>query len=146
MLREAGLAKGMSLRCPGRDITPHAEWTAGELRNMPLEQYQPLKSQFSGCYAYALGFWDHGEIQVYRQCEAQVPLLSDLPPETVFNGANSPNHGGRGQNVLFTDGHAIFLTTRFILDDDLFLNRHNEVRPGVDEKDCVLAPSATPLQ
>ncbi len=59
---------------------------------------------------------------------------------------NSINHGRRGQNVLFSDGHAGFLKTRHvgIPQDDIFTvqniveYRGNE-RPAC-EKDPFLAP------
>lgn len=45
--------------------------------------------------------------------EAGVAILADRPPaDPVSNQTdNSPNHGGRGQNVAYIDGHVEYVTT-----------------------------------
>jgi len=67
------------------------------------------------------------------------PLMADMNPhfERLTDGAtqaltrqldeqtlraNSPNHGGRGQNILFGDGHVRYSHTRFVGDaeDDIY--------------------------
>jgi prepilin-type processing-associated H-X9-DG protein len=63
------------------------------------------------------------------------------PPEGIAN--NSINHGGAGQNVLFADGHAVFLTSRmFAGADDIFANNAGKVAAGLDPRDIVLGHSA----
>jgi prepilin-type processing-associated H-X9-DG protein len=113
---------------------------------MPQDRFQALAPRLSGCYAYALGYRENDGIEMYPHSAGTVPLMADAPPADVFTAGNSPNHGGRGQNILFTDGHAEFFTSRFLLNDDIFLNRRREVAPGLDPEDFVLGASATPLK
>jgi hypothetical protein len=87
--------------------------------------------------------------------ENRVPLVADQPPFRLdrANGpsgsgggmvlvGNSPNHGGAGQNVLFTDGRVEWRRTRWIssVDFDVYLNQKSLTRPGVHFRDAVLTP------
>jgi competence protein ComGC len=75
---------------------------------------------------------------------AAIPLLADQPPHTdgtILDG-NSPNHGFRGQNVLFSDLHVEWFATRRVkLDKDLFLNDQNLPEPGIGLHDSALVPA-----
>ncbi|HMP02061.1 MAG TPA: hypothetical protein PKC45_06130 [Gemmatales bacterium] len=107
-----------------------------------------------GCYAYNLGYWTPSgprpvepvnmAMALPKSC---IPVLADRPPrngESHRPLANSPNHGYRGQNVLFLDGSVQFLTVRSLLqDDDIYLNRKREMAPGLDPTDAVLGLSET---
>jgi hypothetical protein len=79
------------------------------------------------------------------------PLVADTPrylesPARVVLTGNSPNHGGLGQNVLHAGGHVRFLTDRLRgPGDDLYMNRHDQVAPGLDEADAVLSPAVFPF-
>ena len=76
-----------------------------------------------------------------------VPLLADQPPHDghghVLEG-NSPNHGRRGQNVLFSDQSLRWLPTREVgpQDHDLFLNEMNRPEPGISFQDATVIPAA----
>ena len=79
----------------------------------------------------------------------QVPLLADQPPHENFRSirpGNSPNHHGRGQNVVYADLHVGWHNTRRLgpRDADMFLNARNQLAPGVDDDDNVLLPSMVP--
>jgi prepilin-type processing-associated H-X9-DG protein len=60
--------------------------------------------------------------------------------------ANSPNHGGRGQNVLFCDGSVVFTKTRYVEVslDDIYTIQNMHTYQGVEvpasESDAFLAP------
>ena len=41
--------------------------------------------------------------------EADVAILADRPPDTPSPTANTANHEGRGQNVVYVDGHVEFV-------------------------------------
>ncbi|MGD0597134.1 MAG: hypothetical protein ABSA64_06375 [Sedimentisphaerales bacterium] len=59
---------------------------------------------------------------------------------------NSPNHGGRGQNVLFCDGSVAFIKNRYvdISLDDIYTIQNTQTYQGVEvptsEADVFLAP------
>lgn len=104
-------------------------------------------------YAYNVGHYhrDSGRVvPVAAHVSARVPLLADQPPHedfrTVLPG-NSPNHGGRGQNVLYSDLHVGWHNTRRLgpHDPDMFLNSRNELAPGLDAEDNALLPSMVPF-
>ena len=80
---------------------------------------------------------------------AAIPLLADQPSHqdgAILEG-NSPNHGFRGQNVLFSDLHVEWFPTRRVqLDRDLFLNDQNRPAPGVSPIDSALVPAIFQMQ
>jgi len=80
---------------------------------------------------------------------ARIPLLADQPrhQDHVILMGNSPNHGGRGQNVLYSDGHLSWHQTRQISpnDDDLYLNADQHPAPGRSIDDAVLVPCLFPF-
>ncbi len=62
--------------------------------------------------------------------DAGVALASDRPPADSSAEANSPNHNGRGQNVVYIDGHVEFVNSPLagwyeadgVTRDNIFLN------------------------
>jgi hypothetical protein len=104
-------------------------------------------------YAYHGGYRD-GQGPAHpltTPCSMNIPLLADQPPHqadarTILPG-NSPNHGGTGQNVLFTDLHVGWHNTRRLgpHDPDMFLNDIHEPGPGLRLLDAVLLPSDFPF-
>ena len=100
-------------------------------------------------YAYNVGYMDleSGHVEpISPRLNAVVPLLADQPAHdgtgTVLAG-NSPNHGGRGQNVLFSDLSRRWLPTRAVgpHDQDLFLNQKQQPGPGVSVHDSAVIPA-----
>jgi hypothetical protein len=100
-------------------------------------------------YAYHLGYRDGfghpGPIQP-ASLPAAVPLLADQPPHDAGGRilpGNSPNHGGSGQNVLFSDLHAAWRRSRWNSpsDPDIFLNNEDHPAPGTNWRDSVLVPA-----
>jgi prepilin-type processing-associated H-X9-DG protein len=59
---------------------------------------------------------------------------------------NSPNHGGRGQNVLFCDGSVVFVKGRTVdvSLDDIYTIQNTQTYKGIEvptsEADAFLAP------
>ena len=81
---------------------------------------------------------------------ASMPVLADSPDHINFmtiREGNSPNHGRRGQNVLYGDNSVRWLGTRRSgpHDADIFLNNEQKPRPGVHLNDAVLVPSKVPF-
>jgi prepilin-type processing-associated H-X9-DG protein len=70
--------------------------------------------------------------------------MADRPPfreKACGARQNSPNHGGQGQNVLFTDGHVEFLTQPTFAGANIYLNRKGQARAGVSNDDNPLGMS-----
>jgi prepilin-type processing-associated H-X9-DG protein len=149
MLVDAGLLdpETASLRCPGNpgnSGSARCSWHLQDLEKMPDKDFKGQAPLLCGCYAYTLGFLTDKGIEGYRQdTSPPMPILSDRPryQEESAAGENSPNHGGRGQNVLFTDGHVAFLTSRTVAGDDIFLNLNQRVAAGLRRQDIVLGVS-----
>ncbi len=80
----------------------------------------------------------------------QMPVLADQPDHdgARIRPGNSPNHAGRGQNVLFGDGSVRWYHGRRIsdADPDLYLNNAHQPRPGLQDTDSVLVPSHAPFR
>jgi prepilin-type processing-associated H-X9-DG protein len=100
-------------------------------------------------YAYAQGVRtpDDQIVAIEYPAKETLPLAADAP---AFNldrleilDGNSPNHGGRGQNVLFAGGHVKYQRGRKMhgRDQDLYLNEANRVAPGLHSSDAVLTPA-----
>ena len=51
---------------------------------------------------------------------------------TGVRGGNSPNHGGKGQNVLFRDGSVKFCKSPELDGDNIYLNKFKKVATGLD--------------
>jgi hypothetical protein len=101
-------------------------------------------------YAYHAGFrgpaGDYGPVTAELARQAPMPLVADLPPRDgflkVLPEGNSPDHGGGGQNVLFSDQSVRWLRSRVFADDtDIYLNGAHEVGIGVHPRDVSLMPA-----
>jgi len=129
LLRDLG-----SLHCPCRGRCPH-------------DGTRPDPNHID--YAYHVGYRsrDSGQIvPASPRLGAQIPILADQPPHddhrTILEG-NSPNHNGRGQNVLFSDGHIQWFASRRLnpMDRDMFLNEARMPEPGLGPEDVSLVPA-----
>jgi hypothetical protein len=111
-----------------------------------------FRKLLGGDYAYHLGYRERtgppGPIPA--RLKARIALLADRPGHddsgTILPG-NSPNHGGLGQNVLFSDGHVGWHDSRSLgpSDHDMYLNALNRAEPGIGLYDAVLAPGVVPF-
>jgi len=148
ILRDAGaLSSQLVAYCPGAaDASAYLQFGVDELKKMPAHDLERAAPKLLPGYAYSLGFRDdsgrlHGPAASLPDVPmAQIPLLADAPANPVAFG-NSANHSGRGQNVLFADGHVAFATRRTTglnEGDDIYLNQANIVAAGVGAHDVVL--------
>jgi len=149
LLHDQQMLDGISnLDCPGNGTSKLAA---------PLPHYSELRraeerdAKCPNClhhldYAYNLGYrhptGKPGPIS--SRLQAVIPLLADNPAHAdgkILEG-NSPNHGGSGQNVLYSDGHVSWHPTRRLSphDSDLYLNEFRHATPGVNPSDAVLVP------
>jgi prepilin-type processing-associated H-X9-DG protein len=146
ILVDAGVADDVNLRCPGSSIPAPYLATASELRTLTDDEFNRRAPYLLGSYAYSLGYRVSNQIFSAELDDGPMPILADRPPGDPAGldyYLNSPNHNGAGQNVLFTDGHVEFISSRRHFGDDLYLNDDGRQEPGVGPRDTVLAPSAT---
>ena len=153
ILQEGGfLGDNARVSCPAQGRRPPCHVSLADVRSMDLDDFEELAPALTCCYAYSLGYWDEaGRLRGLRfdpsgPCSGHLPIMADRPPANVGAGdlvSNSPNHDGKGQNVLFTDGHCQYLTTRMVAGDDIYLNTQRKVAPGTHACDAVLGSSAT---
>ncbi|MFO0892732.1 MAG: hypothetical protein U0790_29545 [Isosphaeraceae bacterium] len=156
VLHDAGLLRDLSvLHCPCNGPC------SGHVRELPAcEQLVELRRSEPDRFAKLLR-WDYAYNVGYRHPSGKpgpvesrlpmaIPVVADAPAHVNYTqilDGNSPNHGRRGQNVLYSDGSVHWLRTRRVSphDADLFLNKLREVGPGMDELDAALLPSYTPF-
>ena len=116
------------------------------------EQLAQLQKRVSGSYGYSLGhvILLNGK-PVYRdtKCKGRpyFAIVSDAPcRKRCFQ--QTSNHGGRGQNVLFEDGHIKFMTScrrKKCIDKDFFHNDNEKIAPGIHPDDAVVVAGYTRL-
>lgn len=102
-----------------------------------------LQALMGGDYGYTLGHYEDGKLLPPRdQRRSDYVLLCDAPSDRQ-PGRQTSNHRGRGQNLLYEDGHV-----RFIVDipcpqlrDDPFHNLRGEVAAGLHSYDSVCGRS-----
>ena len=150
MLREKDLINAnMSnvFNCPSRGKTvviriPRVQ----EINKANGPQLVMLQKNMGGDYAYSLGFMEDGKLRGIKNLgRSRFVILADSPVGNLPR-RNRGVHG-RGQNVLFEDGHAAFLATSLrpgTKNDDFFLNDDGIVAAGCHSEDSVLAASPTP--
>jgi hypothetical protein len=152
-LREGGyLTDAISVNCPASGFQHASDVTIESLdeeRQRDPGQYEKDILLLSGCYAYPLGYRENNQHFGVRRVPGydMLPIMADKPPfsqqwgEAVWTG-NSPNHGAKGQNVLFLGGLVIFSTSRNvgIGGDDIYVNSNGLPLPGIGMADSVLVP------
>lgn len=96
-------------------------------------------------YAYTLGYREPGgelrgldRLEAKGWSNAQTPLLADLPTPgaSPADGPTSPH--GKGQNILFADGHVRYSCFATVNDDDIYRNQVGRVRAGLHRLDASL--------
>jgi prepilin-type processing-associated H-X9-DG protein len=138
-------AEDVNVRCPGNGPPAKCSWDLNTLKEMSDEEFRRLAPHLSCCYAYSLGYRDSkNRVRALAPGPFPVPLMADRPPFREAQCApdqNSPNHGGSGQNVLFSDGHVEYLTNSNFGGKSFYLNREQKVGAGLDRDDIVLGLS-----
>lgn len=145
-LHEKGLLHDPSLLdcpCDGRDGFRGPFPTFAELHRQAAATPRAVPCLMKLDYGYNIGYCNHnGPCALPADIPGHVPLLADAPPTGPLGQAllgNSPNHWGRGQNVLQADGTVRFLRSRSHgPDDDIFNNRQLRTAPGLDPDDFVV--------
>jgi prepilin-type processing-associated H-X9-DG protein len=153
LYKDGLLSDDVVVSCPAKGRQPAPRVTVEDVAAMAMEDFMRCAPELAGCYAYSLGYRDENGclcgLRFEPNCgnNAFLPILADRPPETVAAGdpGNSPNHAGKGQNVLYVDGHCQFSVSRKVgvRGHDIFLNEEGRVAPGTNPDDAVLASSAS---
>jgi prepilin-type processing-associated H-X9-DG protein len=152
LMDEGLIGDNVSVQCPAYGRLTPPKYTLHDLRSMDPDQLDSRVWNLGGSYAYSLGYsdstGDHGPRLDPQFASSMRPLVADRPPRDIMLGAtaNSPNHGGSGQNVLFMDGHCVYCTQRVLPCsaggfDDIYLNQDNQVHAGRTPWDTVLGDS-----
>lgn len=135
--------------CPGSSLADDSQFRVPSLDQLQTargDELARLRSVMGGSYGYSLGYTEDGRYQPTRNLgRTHFALMADAPSPTL-PGYQSLNHGGRGQNVLFEDGHVTFLTSPKAPgpNDDLFVNDVGVIAPGSHRNDSVIGASDTP--
>jgi hypothetical protein len=146
VLNDAGLlGPDASVICPAQGPRALPSVSVAKLETLfdtqPAE-FQKVASRLGGSYAYSLGYQEADlHLGLSRSLGDKQPILADRPDPAGFG--NSPNHGGRGQNVLYIGGQVRWCTeaTVGINRDHIYLNQNNCVQAGLNRTDTVLGPS-----
>jgi prepilin-type processing-associated H-X9-DG protein len=158
ILHDAGVLDNLAvLDCPCNGTCPQAVKELASFEQVDhARKTDPAAYQRMLCwdYAYNVGYRhaSSGNVGPVEAVHAShIPVLADQPDHEDFltiREGNSPNHGGRGQNVLFGDGSVRWFHSRLIAphDPDLYLNNDHQARPGVHLTDSVLMPSKVPFE
>ena len=136
--------------CPAERLpVPVAEFripTLEQIDSAHPDAILPLRELAGGSYGYSLGVMVAGKHEPPRNLgRDSFPLMSDAP--LLFSAPLSDgHHWGRGLNMLFEDGHVVFLEIRDsrLSDDDPFHNRLGDVEAGLDRDDAVIGRSVSP--
>ncbi len=97
-----------------------------------------------GSYGYSLGVVDNGRHRAPRNLGRTYFALMADAPSLQLAGHRSTNHGGRGDNILYEDGHIRYVVESNAQGDDPFLNRLGWIEAGIDPDDAVVAPGFVP--
>lgn len=150
ILREANLLRDAKrIVCPGSSLAGRSPLKIPSLRELQTaskEKLRQLRAVMGGSYGYNLGYMRDGIYYATKnQRRPHFALMADAP-STERENRQSLNHNGRGQNVLYEDGHVEFEVSPMpdSLADDIFLNDEGIMAAGVHENDSVIGPSMAP--
>ncbi len=135
------------LICPSSELArrnkPWQVPTLAEIERASRMHLVELQENAGGSYAYNIGYVEDLKYRgVVNQGRTHFALLGDAPSYHL-PGRRSANHGGRGQNILYEDGHILFVSDPQLLrEDDPLRNRAGYLEAGQDCDDAVVAPSA----
>ncbi len=135
------------LVCPSSELAMRMDgWripTIQEIDRAGRTQLVQLQDAAGGSYAYNIGYIEDQKYRpVVNRGRSYFALLGDAP-SLHLPGRRSANHGGRGQNILYEDGHIVFVGDPHLLrGDDPLRNREGFLEAGQDYNDAVMAPSA----
>ena len=134
--------------CPSSALAQREEsWKMPSLEEIDQSSGRSLvriQRSIGGSYGYNLGVVVNGHHRAPSNLgRTHFALMSDAP-SLQLAGHRSTNHGGRGDNILYEDGHIRYVVESSPAGDDPFVNRLGWMEAGLDINDSVVAPSFTP--
>jgi len=151
LLEHGLLTESHQVICPGSPLAEDRQFRVPRLSEVRLvsgERAGELCRQMGGSYGYSLGYVQDGAYHATRNRHRRhFALLSDRP-SLHMPEFQTVNHSGRGQNVLFEDGHVRFLESPKApySSNHLFTNDEGRIAPGTHKDDSVIVSStAYPL-
>ncbi len=148
MLVSNGLAQPHMFLCPASFRSKDSV----RLPRMPLpedldratgKELLAMQKAMGGDFGFNMGYTSDGKLLRPTNALRERYVLSGDAPSNSRPRRASGNHAGRGQNVVFEDGHVQFLrelpNTSAL--DDPFHNREGWVAAGLDRDDAVLGAS-----
>jgi hypothetical protein len=145
ILRDAGLIQDVSVGCAASGERPPANFSVRDVEEMSAnspQQFRRVASDLAGSYAYCLGYREGSTHRGLRRDSGDsLPIMADRSQRS--GEGNSPNHGGKGQNVLYTGGWVRWCVQPNvgINGDDIYLNLNYRVQAGLKRADTVLGAS-----
>ena len=149
LLKEGFLSDPRHVVCPASPLADNRQFRVpsfAEIQStgIPKQRQVLLRRNMGGSYGYNLGYVKDGKLQGTKNLgRTHFAVMADAP-HSGPDGPRSLNHGGKGQNVLFEDGHVAFRTTSKVKGetvDDIYLNDDGQIAAGKHENDAVLGAS-----
>jgi anti-sigma-K factor RskA len=130
--------------CPGSQLADDPSQripAVAEIQAASGAELDQLRRQMGGSYGYALGYRQGGVYRPTRNLYRETFALVADEPSADFS--SSPNHSGKGHNVLLEDGHVVFLKACHLdgSADDIFTNDDGKAAAGCHVNDAVVVRS-----
>lgn len=119
--------------------------TLVELRDIDGTRQVRIRARALGSYGYNIGVIENGQHRAPRnQGRSHFAILADAPSTNLVE-LRTANHGGRGQNVLYEDGHVRFIAgcPAELCNDHPYKSNRNRIEPGQNIQDAVIGRSET---
>ena len=148
ILRDCGyLSDPRQVLCPSSTAAAQcADFEMPTLSDIDNASGTPLiviQRTAGGSYAFSLGVVVDGKYRAVRnEGRTHFVLMADSPSRQLV-GYRSSNHGGRGQNFLYEDGHVQYVVEWWTdtSQDHPFENRLGFTEAGIDIDDSVVGPT-----
>ncbi|MDX1944756.1 MAG: hypothetical protein SFU86_05055 [Pirellulaceae bacterium] len=132
--------------CPSSSLARDGQLklpTLAELDSFTGPALARYQQTMGGDFGYSLGYTRGDSLVPPADKQRQQYVLLGDAPSDQQPGRASANHGGRGQNLLYEDGHITWIPNPVgpTLRDDPFHNHRGQVAAGIDEEDAVLGAS-----
>ena len=132
--------------CPASPLAEEGEFrvpTIDDLLSASPQELASLRGRMAGSYGNNMGYVENGRYRSPRNLRRPFAAVMSDVPGLLSSGYQSPNHDGRGQNVLFECGRVSFYRTPrpHVHADNLFLNDAGMVDAGSHRNDSVIGPS-----